>query len=322
MDNQTTFWIVFNCLVALLLYLDLGVINRKSHVIKMKEALLWSAFWVLLALIFNVGIYLFYESPLGLSKNDAAWQFLTGYVIERSLSIDNIFVFVILFAYFDVPAKYQHKVLFWGIIGALVSRAIFIFAGVILINKFVFLIYVLGAFLIFTGIKLVFQSDRKMEPEKNPVLILFKKFFKVTTEYHGGDFFVRLKKGLYATPLFIVLLVIETTDIIFAVDSIPAILAVTRDPFIVYSSNIFAILGLRALYFAMANLVELFHYLNYGLALILIFVGVKMIVNHYFAAPVIPTEFSLLVILVVLSASIILSLTFPKKKKTDIQDII
>lgn len=314
MDNNTTFWVIFNGLILILLILDLGVFNRKSHEIKMKEALLWSAFWIFLALIFNYFIYLYYEPMDGSTKGDAALKFLTGYLVEKSLSVDNIFVFVLIFSYFAVPPKYQHKVLFWGIVGAIAFRAIFIFAGIALINQFSFLIYFFGAFLIFTGIKIAFQKDKKLEPEKNPLLKLFKRFMKVVPEYHGDKFFIRIKGLLYATPLFVVLIIIETTDIIFAVDSIPAILAITTDPFIVYSSNIFAILGLRALYFALAGLVKLFHFLNFGLAFILSFIGVKMIVNHYFGKDTIPTEISLIVIMGTLLLSVLLSLKFPKKE--------
>ncbi|HRE41513.1 MAG TPA: TerC family protein [Ignavibacteria bacterium] len=314
MDNNTSFWVIFNAIIVILLILDLAVFNRKSHEVKMKEALLWSAFWIFLALVFNYFIYLYYIPPDGGTSTDAAFKFLTGYLVEKSLSVDNLFVFVLVFTYFSVPARYQHKVLFWGILGAIFFRAIFIFAGIALIKEFAFMIYIFGAFLIFTGVKIAFEKDKKLEPEKNPILRLFKRFMKVIPEYHGDKFFVRIKGLLYATPLFVVLIIIETTDVIFAVDSIPAILAITTDPFIVYSSNIFAILGLRALYFALAGLVKLFHFLNYGLAFILIFIGVKMVINHYFGKSVIPVETSLIVILGTLLLSILLSLKFPKKE--------
>ncbi|MEO5946088.1 MAG: TerC family protein [Chitinophagaceae bacterium] len=313
MEQKLLFWITFNIFVLLMLLLDLGVFNRKAHVIKLKEALTWSGVWILLALAFNAGLYYYYVPPEGVLRADSALQFLTGYVIEKSLSVDNIFVFILIFTYFKVPAIYQHKVLFWGILGALIMRAFFIFAGVSLIERFAWIIYIFGAFLIFTGIKLFFQKDKEIHPEKNPVLRLFKKFFKVTDKYDGGKFFTVQNSGKAATPLFIVLLMIETTDLIFAVDSIPAILAVTTDPFIVYTSNVFAILGLRSLYFAVAGIVPLFHYLHYALSAILVFVGVKMLVNHFFSQSIISTEFSLLFICIILAISIIGSIFKPKK---------
>lgn len=312
MEVKTLYWVLFNVFVLLMLALDLGVFNRKAHEVKMKEALIWSGVWVALALTFNLGLYYYYTPPEGYTSAESALQFLTGYVIEKSLSVDNIFVFVLIFSFFKVPAIYQHKVLFWGIIGALVMRAIFIFAGVALINHFAWIIYVFGGFLIFTGIKLVTQKDKKIHPERNPVLKLFKRFFRVTENYAGGNFFTRLNNRLVATPLFVVLIMVETTDLIFAVDSIPAILAVTQDPFIVYSSNVFAILGLRSLYFALAGLVKLFHYLHYGLAAILVLVGIKMILNHYYAAKIISTELSLVLIVLILAASVVASIIKPK----------
>ncbi len=315
MEQKLFFWIGFNVFVIFMLLLDLGVFNRKAHEIKLKEALIWSGVWVLLALAFNLGLYYFYVPPDGVARADSALQFLTGYVIEKSLSIDNIFVFILIFTYFKVPAMYQHKVLFWGILGALIMRAFFIFAGVALIEKFAWIIYVFGAFLIITGIKLFFQKDKEIHPEKNPVLRLFKKFFKVTDQYDGGKFFTVQNAKKVATPLFIVLLMVETTDLIFAVDSIPAILAVTKDPFIVYTSNVFAILGLRSLYFAVAGIVPLFHYLHYALSFILVFVGIKMIVNHIFGTAVISTEFSLLFICSILVISILGSIIRPIKKE-------
>lgn len=312
MEDKTLYWVLFNLFVLLMLALDLGVFNRKAHEVKMKEALIWSGVWVALALAFNLGLYYFYSPPEGYTRADSALQFLTGYVIEKSLSVDNIFVFVLIFSFFKVPAIYQHKVLFWGILGALVMRAIFIFAGVTLINHFSWVIYVFGAFLIFTGIKLVMQKDKEIHPEKNPVLKLFKRFFRVTEKYDNGKFFTVQNTKKAATPLFVVLILVETTDLIFAVDSIPAILAVTQDPFIVYSSNVFAILGLRSLYFALAGLVKLFHYLHYGLAAILILVGIKMIANHYWQAKIISTELSLILIITILAASVIASILKPK----------
>ncbi len=312
MEGKSLYWILFNAFVLLMLALDLGVFNRKAHEVKMKEALIWSGVWIVLALSFNLWLYFNYTPPEGYTAADSALQFLTGYVIEKSLSVDNIFVFVLIFSFFKVPAMYQHKVLFWGIIGALVMRVIFIFAGVALINQFAWIIYVFGAFLIFTGIKLVTQKDKELHPEKNPVLKLFKRFFRVSENYDGGKFFTIQNSRKVATPLFVVLIMIETTDLIFAVDSIPAILAVTQDPFIVYSSNVFAILGLRSLYFALAGLVKLFHYLHYGLAAILVLVGTKMILNHYYAAKIISTELSLILIVLILGASVAASIMKPR----------
>ena len=311
MTEKTIFWIGFNAFVLLMLVLDLGIFHRKSHEVKIKEALVWSGVWVALALLFNIGIYFFYTPPPGLKPIDSAMQFFTGYIIEKSLSVDNIFVFVLIFSYFKVRPEYQHKVLFWGILGALVMRAIFIFTGVALINKFAFVIYIFGAFLILTGIKLALEKDKKINPGKNPLLKLFKKFIKVSTEFDNGKFFTKENGKRIATPLLVVLVVVETTDLIFAVDSIPAILAVSRDPFIVYSSNVFAILGLRALYFALAGLMKLFHYLHYGLAAVLVLVGIKMILNHHFEAEIISTEISLISVLLILAVSVILSIKYP-----------
>ena len=311
MTEKTIFWIGFNAFVLLMLVLDLGIFHRKSHEVKIKEALVWSGVWVALALLFNIGIYFFYTPPPGLKPIDSAMQFFTGYIIEKSLSVDNIFVFVLIFSYFKVRPEYQHKVLFWGILGALVMRAIFIFTGVALINKFAFVIYIFGAFLILTGIKLALEKDKKINPGKNPLLKLFKKFIKVSTEFDNGKFFTKENGKRIATPLLVVLVVVETTDLIFAVDSIPAILAVSRDPFIVYSSNVFAILGLRALYFALAGLMKLFHYLHYGLAAVLVLVGIKMILNHHFETEIISTEISLISVLLILAVSVVFSIKYP-----------
>lgn len=315
MESKILYWIFFNVFVLVMLAIDLGVFNRKAHEVKIKEALIWSGVWIALALAFNLGLYYYYTPPEGYTSAESALQFLTGYVIEKSLSVDNIFVFVLIFTYFKVPAIYQHKVLFWGIIGALIMRAIFIFAGVALINQFAWIIYVFGGFLVFTGIKLLIQKEKEIHPEKNPLIRLFKRFFRVTESYEGGKFFTIQNSRKVATPLFIVLIMIETTDLIFAVDSIPAILAVTQDPFIVYSSNVFAILGLRSLYFALAGLVKLFRYLQYGLAAILILVGSKMILNHFYAAKIISTELSLILIIAILAASIVTSMLKPAPNK-------
>ncbi len=301
-------WAGFLLFVLLMLALDLGVFHRKSHEVKIREALIWSGVWISLALIFNVGVYF-------LMGKEKAIEFLTGYVIEKSLSVDNLFVFIMVFSYFNVDTKYQHKVLFWGILGALVMRAIFIFAGVALIQQFHWIIYIFGAFLIFTGIKMLVQKDEKMEPEKNPLVRLFKRFFPVTDTVHGDRFFVRINAKMVATPLFIVLLIIEFTDLIFAVDSIPAILAISTDTFIIFTSNVFAILGLRALYFALAGIAKLFYYLKYGLSAILVFVGVKMVIAGFFKIPVM---YSLLVIVSILTLSILASVIFPKKQKATI----
>jgi tellurite resistance protein TerC len=315
MEHSTLMWILFNGFVLAMLALDLGVFHKKAHEVKMKEALTWSAVWIACALIFNALIYNYWDwmAPGSeYSNKDAALAFLTGYLIEKSLSVDNVFVFLMVFTYFQVPSLYQHKVLFWGILGALVMRAIFIFAGVSLITTFHWMIYVFGALLIFTGINMALQKDKKLEPERNPVIRLFKKWFPVTNDYHGDHFFAKIDGRKVATPMFIVLLVIETTDVIFAVDSIPAILAITNNSFIVYTSNVFAILGLRALYFALAGIMGLFHYLHYGLSVILVFVGLKMMAVDFYKIPV---EYSLLVVLGILTVSVVLSKLFPPKGK-------
>ncbi len=262
MTPQLWLWIGFSIFVLAMLALDLGVFHRKSHTVGMKEALTWSAVWIALALLFNAGIW-YWRGP------DQGLTFLTGYVVELSLSVDNLFVFLLIFAYFKVPAEYQHKVLFWGILGALVMRAVFIGAGIALIQKFHWIIYVFGAILVVSGLKMAFEKDKEVHPEKNPVLKIFRRFMPVTGEYHGGDFFVKRGQLWAATPLFIVLLMLETTDLVFAVDSVPAVLAITTDPFIVYTSNVFAILGLRSMFFALAGIMKLFHYLHYGLAAVL-----------------------------------------------------
>lgn len=297
MGNQIWIWVGFNAFVLLMLALDLGVFNRKDKEVKIKGALLWSGVWIMLALIFNVGIYYYKGSEI-------AMQFLTGYIIEKSLSVDNIFVFVLIFSFFKVPALYQHRVLFWGIIGALIMRAIFIAAGITLIEKFHWIIYVFGAFLIFTGIKIAINKGTKVNPQNNPVVKLFRRFFPVTDQYHGNKFWIKQNGKNVATPLFIALLLIETTDLIFAVDSIPAILAITKDPFIVYTSNVFAILGLRSLYFALAGIMDRFKYLHYGLAAILVFVGVKMMLVDFYKIPV---GVSLSVIAGILLVSVLMS---------------
>jgi tellurite resistance protein TerC len=296
------FWILFNVFVIAMLALDLGLLNRPGHHIRFREALVWSGVWIALAGLFAI-LELFWHGHL------PALQFVTGYVIELSLSVDNLFVFLMIFRYFKVADEQQHRVLFWGILGALIMRGVFILAGVTLIRRFEWITYLFGAFLVYSGFKLMRQGETEIHPEKNPVLQLFRRAFPVTKDYVGGKFFVR-RAGLYATPLFIVLLVIETTDVLFAVDSIPAVLAITLNAFIVYTSNVFAILGLRSMYFALAGMMEVFDYLHYGLSVVLIFIGAKMLAAHYIE---IPTVWALAVVLLVLSVSVIASVLRPKK---------
>lgn len=294
--NTIWFWIFFNIGILLLIFFDLKFFHRKERKISPKEGLWITAFWIGLALAFNVGIYYF----RGLED---ALKFLTGYLVEYSLSIDNIFVFILLFSYFHVPEHLVHKVLFWGILGAIVMRGLFILGGVSLIQTFSWLTYVLGLFLIVTGIKFGLVKD-KIEPEKNILIRLFRKYFRISEHYEDGKFFVLKEKKLYATPLLVVLLAVETTDLIFAIDSIPAIIGITTDIFIVYTSNIFAILGLRSLYFVLSDMMKLFHYLHYGLALILIFIGLKMLLSGVFHVPIFLT---LGVICAIIVTSIVLS---------------
>jgi tellurite resistance protein TerC len=273
-------WIGFNLLIFFLLIIDLKVINRRSHEISIKESLMWSGVWIALSLLFNIGVYFW----LG---HESALQFLTGYLIEKSLSIDNLFVFLLLFSYFKVPAKYQHKVLFLGILGALIMRGVLIILGAALITRFHWILYIFGLFLVITGVKMAFQEEKKeVHPERNIVVRIFKKFFPVTAGYHEEKFFVKANGKHYSTLLLIVLIVIETTDLLFAVDSIPAIFAVTQDSFIIYTSNVFAILGLRALYFALAGIMDLFYYLRHGLSVVLTFVGLKMLLMGYVNIPI------------------------------------
>ncbi|MBT9395540.1 TerC family protein [Hymenobacter sp. NST-14] len=305
MEISPLFWLAFNGCVLALLLLDLLVFNRRAHVVSMREALGWSAFWIALSLSFNYLIYRW----LGQA---AALEFLTGYLIEKSLSVDNLFVFLLIFSYFKVPAQYQHKILFWGITGALVLRAGFILAGAALLARFHGLLYLLGAFLVYTGIKMATSGgEPEIDPDHNPVVQFLSRHLPITNRLHEGRFFVRLNGVLYATPLLVVLVMVETTDVVFAADSIPAILAVSRDTFIVYTSNVFALLGLRALYFALEGLMRLFHYLNYGLALILVFIGGKLLVSDLFHVGM---GLSLGVVGVILAGSVVLSLLFPKKE--------
>jgi TerC family integral membrane protein len=303
MSIHVLLWIIFNLFVLAMLALDLGVFHRTAHVIHVREALAWCALWVTLALLFNLGIFL----RLG---SEPALEFLTGYLLEYSLSVDNIFVFLMILTYFRVPYLHQHKVLFWGILGALIMRALFILTGITLIQKFHWIMYIMGGFLVLTGIKMALQKDAEINPERNPVLKLFRRVMPVTESYEDGRFFLRRGGRLFATPLFIVVLVVETTDVIFAVDSIPAILAITLDPFIVYASNVFAIMGLRALYFALAGIMQLFHYLPYGLSFILVFVGIKMLLVDIYKIPI---GMALGTVAAVLAISVITSIVFPPK---------
>jgi tellurite resistance protein TerC len=294
-------WAGFTLLIFLLLALDLGVFHRRVHVIHPREALLWSIFWICLALVFNVGVWHWFGKAHAL-------EFFTGYLIEKALSVDNIFVFVVIFTYFAVPQELHHRVLFWGILGALVLRGVFILAGAALIQKFHWIIYVFGAFLIFTGIKLFLDRGSEVHPEQNPVYRLFRRFVRSTSGYRGPRFFVTENGVRHATPLLLVLVCIEATDVVFALDSIPAIFAITRDPFIVYTSNIFAILGLRALYFLLAGIIPKFRFLRIGLAVVLVFVGVKMVIEGFVEIPILA---SLAVIATVLTASILASWWLP-----------
>lgn len=304
--NQILLWVVFSIFVLAILVFDLGVFHRKTHVIELKEALTRCGILIVLALLFNLGIYFWCGSGKAL-------EFLTGYLIELSLSVDNIFVFLLIFSYFRVPSPYQHKVLFWGILGALIMRAIFIAVGITLVQNFHFVIYIFGAFLILVGIKMTFQKEKEIHPEKNPVIKLFRRFMPISAGYEDGKFFVKKDRRYFATSLFIVLLIVETTDIIFAVDSIPAILSITFDPFIVYTSNVFAILGLRALYFALAGITRLFCYLNYGLSAILVFVGLKMLLADIYKIPV---GIALGVVAAILLIAIMASVFRPRKAET------
>lgn len=303
MTETLWLWVGFNVFILAMLALDLGVFHRRNHTVTFKESIIWTCVWVGLALVFNAGVWHFAGPQKGL-------EFFTGYLIEKSLSVDNVFVFALLFSYFAVPAQYQHKVLFWGILGALLMRAAMILAGAALIAQFAWIIYVFGAFLILTGLKMIFKKEEEIHPERNPVVRGFKRLMPVTPDYRGDKFFVRENGIRMATPLFVVLLLVEISDVIFAVDSIPAIFAVTKDPFIVYTSNVFAILGLRSLYFALAGVMDKFHYLKIGLGVVLTFVGVKMLLAH--TAYKIDTLVSLGVIILILTASVVWSLLRPK----------
>jgi tellurite resistance protein TerC len=306
MENTPLFWILFNLFVIGLLLLDLLVFNRRAHAIQLKEALGWSAFWVALSLCFNYFVY----HTMG---HEAGVQWLTGYLVEKALSVDNLFVFLLIFTYFKVPAEYQHRILFWGVLGALLLRGIFILAGAALLAKFHFLLYVLGAFLVYTGVRmgLSSSSEPEIDPENNPIVRFLGRHLPISRQLDGGKFFTQREGVRFATPLLVVLVLIETTDVVFAADSIPAILAISRDTFVVYTSNVFALLGLRALYFALASLMQLFHYLHYGLALILIFIGAKLLLEDVYPLPM---PVALGAVGVLLLGSIGASLLWPKKQ--------
>ncbi|HPC98255.1 MAG TPA: TerC family protein [Bacteroidales bacterium] len=310
MSDNLFFWVGFLAFVTLMLVLDLGVFHRKMHKVPLREALIWSVVWITLAMLFMAVIYWDYSSVSAAVARKKVLEYLTGYLIEYSLSVDNIFVFILIFSYFAVDEKVQHKVLFWGIIGALVMRAIFIFAGVALINRFHWIIYVFGVFLIYTGGKMFLDAVKgktiQVEPEKNPVIKFARRFMRISEGYSGPDFFIRIDKKLFATPLFLVLLIVESSDLIFAVDSIPAVLAITQDPFIVFTSNIFAILGLRSLYFAVSGIMVYFKRLKIGLALVLAFIGSKMILADFIDREI-PVFIPLIIVVLILSASVIWS---------------
>lgn len=304
MDTHLLLWITFGITVVVMLVLDLGVFHRRSHTVSLREAGIWTVVWVVLALGFNVFIYF-------MEGSKPALEFLTGYLLEKSLSMDNVFVFALLFNFFCVPKEYQHRVLFWGIVGAIVLRLVFILAGAALLERFHWVMYVFGAIVLLAGIRMFLHKNENIHPERNPILRLACRFLRVTPGFHGDRFFIRKNGALLATPLFVVLLVVEATDVVFAVDSVPAIFAITRDPLIVFSSNIFAILGLRALYFLLAGIIGMFHYLSMGLSMILCFIGVKMLIMDVFK---IPTVVSLGVVVAILAGSVVMSLLFPQAK--------
>lgn len=296
--NEVLLFVLFNIFILTLLALDLGVFHRKAHTVTIREAALWSIVWIVLAFLFNAGIFYF-------SGQQAGLEFLAGYLIERALSMDNIFVFLIIFSYFGVPSHYQHKVLFWGVLGALIMRSVFIALGATLIARFEWILYIFGAILIVSGWKMMIQKDVEVHPDKNIFIRLARKLFPVVPGYETPRFFLRKAGKLFITPLFLVLLTVETTDVVFAVDSIPAVFGVTRDPFIIYSSNVFAILGLRAMYFLLAGMMNSFTYLSYGLSLVLIFIGAKMLAEGFIHIPI---AISLLVVAAILAISIAASI--------------
>jgi tellurite resistance protein TerC len=307
MGTSIYFWIGFHVFVFIMLALDLGVFHKHTHKIPVKEAIMWSCMWIFLALLFDLFIYL--DNDFGKIK---ALEFLTAYVIEYSLSVDNIFVFILIFSYFAVNDQYQHKILFWGILGALILRGIFIFTGVALINRFHWIVIVFGSFLVYTGIRMLFQQESEVDPEKNSVVKFFRRFLPVTESLHGDQLIIVQNRKLYATPLFLVLLIIESSDLLFAVDSIPAVLAISKSTFIVYTSNIFAILGLRSLYFAISGIMGYFRYLKVGLAFVLTFVGLKMLASfmHFEISIII----SLGIIISILFISILASMIIKREE--------
>jgi tellurite resistance protein TerC len=313
MDGSIWLWVGFILFVLALLGLDLGVFHRKAHAISIKEATIWSVVWISLSMLFNLGLYFFWNRisfDSTYSNSEAALAFFTGYLIEKSLSVDNIFVFVLLFTYFAVPAAHQHRVLFWGIIGALIMRGTLIIVGAALLKEFHWIIYVFGVFLIYTGFRMANHKNDELNPDQNVLLKFLRRIMPVTTTYEGDKFFVRRAGKLMATPLLVVLLVVESTDLVFAVDSIPAIFAVTQDAFIVFTSNVFAILGLRSLYFLLAGVVDKFHYLKLGLSFVLVFVGIKMVIVDLYKIPV---GISLGVIAAILTTSIVASIIRAKR---------
>ena len=312
MEVSAWMWVAFNGLVLAMLALDLGVFNRNAHAIKAKEAAIWTVVWIAIAVVFGGFLYWWKGA-------DIAMQYFAGYLIEKSLSADNIFVFVLIFTYFAVPAQFQHRVLFWGVLGALIMRGIFIAAGAALINSFHWVIYIFGAFLVFTGIKLITQKEESIDPGQSPVLQFVRRIFPVTETYEGPLFFVRRAGKLMATPLFVVLCIVESSDIMFAVDSVPAIFAVSSDPFIVYTSNVFAILGLRSLYFLLADVMGKLRYLKFGLSVILTFVGIKMLISSFVH---IPPAVSLSVIAGVLAVTIAASLLLPEKESETAAEVV
>ncbi len=304
-SNEFLLFILFNAFILVMLALDLGVFNRTAHTITLKEAVIWSVVWTALALVFNAGVFVVAGTTKGL-------EFFTGYLIERALSFDNIFVFVIIFSYFGVPAQYHHKALFWGVVGALITRSIFIAAGTALIIHFEWILYIFGAILIISGWKMMTEKDIEVHPDRNIFIRATRRFFPVTSGYESSKFFLRSDGKLFLTPLFLVLITVETTDIVFAIDSIPAVFGVTQDPFIVYSSNVFAILGLRATYFLLAGIMDSFHYISHGLSLVLIFIGLKMLVAELFPIPIVA---SLIIVAIILTVAVIASMIRNRRQK-------
>ncbi len=299
--GSTWLWIGFSAFIVVMLSLDLGLLNRKAHTIRYREAWIWTAVWVTLAMVFALLVFRYQGSQQGL-------EFLTGYIIELSLSVDNLFVFILIFSFFQVPAKYQHRVLFWGVLGALIMRLTMIFVGAALLNRFHWIIFIFGAFLVYTGIKMFKQEETEIHPDKNPIVRLVSRYLPITDYYEGKKFFTKVDGKRAGTLLLLVLVVVEVTDLVFAVDSIPAIFAITTNTFIVYTSNVFAILGLRSMYFLLAGVVEKFQYLRVGLAIVLTFIGAKMLVAAFEIH--IPTWISLVVVACVLLGSVAASLVF------------